>query len=215
MRGHFLRSKQVALYTLSKINLLLMKRFPILCRRNPLIALEQLHEIFLIRETACICNFINRQGAVGEQILRDGDPDPVNIGQDRITGIFLKYIRQIGWVVAELFCNVSHGEWTVVVSADPLDDIQDISWYAGIQKVTDLKRFVSHFQEEQIEGIVAFPGCYIVFSLVDIEQLDEQQSGPPFQRQSAIFRQQKIFRGGVKSEDSVKSDRFRRRLPRL
>lgn len=85
-------------------------------------------------------------------------------------------------MVAELFRNVSHGERTVIVGADPLDDIQDISWYTGIQKVADLKRFVSHFQEEQIEGIVTFPGCYIVFSLVDIEQLDEQQSGPPLQR---------------------------------
>lgn len=60
------------------------------------------------------------------------------------------------------------------------------------------------------------PGCHIVFTLVDIKQLDEQQSGASFQRKAAIFRQQKILReGGVKSEDSVENGRFRRRLPLL
>ena len=42
------------------------------------------------------------------------------------------------------------------------------------------------------------PGCHIVFTLVDIKQLDEQQSGASFQRKAAIFRQQKILRGGGK-----------------
>jgi len=59
------------------------------------------------------------------------------------------------------------------------------------------------------------PGCHIVFTLVDIKQLDEQQPGASFQRKAAIFRQQKILRGGVKSEDSVENGRFRRRLPLL
>lgn len=64
----------------SEIDFFLMKRFPVLCRRNSFITFEQFHKIFLVRKSAHICHFIDGKCAVGEQILGDGDPDTVDIG---------------------------------------------------------------------------------------------------------------------------------------
>ena len=116
-----------------------MKRFPVLGGSDAFIAFEQLHEILFIRETACICDFVDGKRAVGEQVFGDGDPDAVDIGQDRIAGIFFKYIGQVGRVLAELLCDIGHAERPVIVGADPFDHIQNIGRYAGIQKMADLE----------------------------------------------------------------------------
>ena len=81
-----------------------MESLSVLGRCDAFIALKQFHKIFFIRKSTHICDPVDRQCPVGEQVFGNSDPCPIYIGEDGITGVFLENIGQIGGMIPKLFC---------------------------------------------------------------------------------------------------------------
>ena len=94
----------LCLYPSGKIDFFLMESLSVLGRCDAFIALKQFHKIFFIRKSTHICDPVDRQCPVGEQVFGNSDPCPIYIGEDGITGVFLENIGQIGGMIPKLFC---------------------------------------------------------------------------------------------------------------
>lgn len=194
-----------------------MKRLPVLRGCDALLALEELHEILLVREAAHARDLQDGELPVEQQIFGDGDPRAVEVGQDRGTGIFFENRGEVGRVISEVLGDRGNRQRLVVVRPDPLDDIEHVGRNLRVQEPADLEGLVRDFEEQQAQGIVATPGDKVVLPLREVEQLRKQKVGALFQGQPAVLRNQIIFRGGgVEMSDfsGIKS-LLRSRLPRL